>query len=77
MTTKLLPSGIAITRRRFWTITVIIVGVVTILSADFFLTPYLFLFMDPFTSSIIIETIIVAIIVVASYGIHSKLLNKD
>ena len=41
------------------------------------LTPYLFLFMDPSTSSIIIETIIVAIIVVASYGIHSKLLNKD
>jgi hypothetical protein len=54
---------------------VILIGMISILSVDYFLTSYLFSLIDPFASSIIVEGIMVAIIVGASYGIHSRLLR--
>ena len=64
-----------LSKTKFWIMTVILIGMIAILSVDYFLTPYLFSLIDPFDSSIIVEGIMVAIIVVASYGIHSKLLS--
>jgi hypothetical protein len=64
-----------LSKTKFWIMTVIVIGMIAILSVDYFLTPYLFSLMDPFASSIIVEGIMVAIIVGASYGIHSRLLR--
>ena len=64
-----------LSKTKFWIMTVILIGMIAILSVDYFLTPYLFSLIDPFASSIIVEGIMVGIIVGASYGIHSKLLR--
>lgn len=64
-----------LSKTKFWIMTVILIGMIAILSVDYFLTPYLFSLIDPFASSIIVEGIMVAIIVGASYSIHSRLLR--
>ena len=64
-----------LSKTKFWIMTVIVIGMIAILSVDYFLTPYLFSLIDPFASSIIVEGIMVAIIVGASYSIHSRLLR--
>jgi hypothetical protein len=55
-----------LSKTKFWIMTVILIGMIAILSVDYFLTPYLFSLIDPFASSIIVEGIMVAIIVGAS-----------
>lgn len=65
-----------LTKITFLIITVIVIGIISILSVDHFLTPFLFTLMDPYVSSIIVEMCMVIIIVGASYGIHSKLLRN-
>jgi hypothetical protein len=64
-----------LSKTKFWIMAVILIGMIAILSVDYFLTSYLFSIIDPFASSIIVEGIMVGIIVGASYGIHSRLLR--
>jgi hypothetical protein len=73
---KILTSYTSIaTRNKIWILTTVVIGVIAISIILSSLGILLSSVVDPFTSSIIVETVIAAIIVGASWAIHTKLLR--
>jgi hypothetical protein len=56
-------------------VTTVVIGVIVISIILSFLGMLLSSVVDPFTSSVIVETVIAVIIVGASWAIHTKLLS--
>ena len=63
------------TRNKIWIVATVAIGVIAISIILSFLGILLSSVVDPFTSSVIVETVIVTIIVGASWAIHTKLLR--